>query len=142
MKYLLSCLLFLSMTQCRDKNVAPETLQPLVGKWRLEAYEVTNNGKKEWVIAYDNQTSANYLIFRSDGAILQGNGLGICCGPNALNINGKTFEIKPQSPIPDNPGCALIDCIGCPTWKLELSDDEFILNLCSLSSKSKYVRVP
>lgn len=142
MKYILYLLLYLSMANCRDKYVAPETLQPLVEKWRLEAYEVTNNEKKGWVIASVSLTPASYLIFRSDGVILHGNGLGICCGPNALDVNGKTFEIKPQSLIPGNPGCALIDCIGCPTWKLELSDDEFILNLCSVGSKSKYVRVP
>jgi hypothetical protein len=46
MKYLLSFLLFLSMANCRDKNVAPEILQPLVAKWRLVAYERVENGKK------------------------------------------------------------------------------------------------
>ncbi len=140
MKYLLFFLLFLSMANCREKNAAPETLQPLVAKWRLVAYERTENGKKVWKEADPQYPS--YLSFRFDGVVLDSKGLPYCCAPGALNINGKLFEIKPQANIPDNPTCALIDCIGCPIWDITLTGDEFILNLCGIGSVSKYVRIP
>lgn len=139
MKYLVCFLLFLSMVQCRDKNAGPETLQPLVAKWRLAAYERVENGKKVWKEA--DQQSPSFISFRFDGVVLDGKGLPYCCPPTALNINGKEFKIIPKTAIPENPICAFVDCIGCPTWEIELTDDEFILSLCSIGSRSKYVRV-
>lgn len=138
MKYLLFFLLFLSMAQCRDKNVAPETLQPLVAKWRLVAYERVENGKKVWKDV--GSQSPSFVTFRFDGVILDSRGLPYCCPPTALNINGKEFKIIPKTAIPENPICAAVDCIGCATWEIEWSEDEFILNLCGWS-KSKYVRM-
>lgn len=140
MKYLLSFFLFLSMVQCRDKNAGPETLQPLVAKWRLATYERVENGKKVWK-EVDSQ-SPSFISFRFDGVVLDSKGLPYCCPPSALNINGKEFKIIPKATIPENPTCAYIDCIGCPTWEIELRDNDFILSLCSIGSRSKYVRVP
>lgn len=139
MKYLLYFLLFLSMAHCRDKNVAPEILQPLVGKWRLVAYERVENGRKVWK-EVDPQ-SPSFVSFRFDGVVLDSKELPYCCPPSALNINGKEFKIVPKAAIPENPVCAYVDCIGCAAWEIEWSGDEFILDLCGWS-KSKYVRVP
>ena len=139
MKYLLYFLLFLFMANCRDKNVAPEILQPLVGKWRLVAYERVENGSKVWKEV--DPHSPSFVFFRFDGVVLDSKELPYCCPPSALNINGKKFEIVPKAVIPENPVCAYVDCIGCATWEIELTGDEFILQLCGWS-KSKYVRVP
>ena len=132
-----------SFTKTRSeaiKNASPETLQPLVAKWRLVAYERTENGKKVWKEADPQYPS--YLSFRFDGVVLDSKDLPYCCAPGALNINGKLFEIKPQANIPDNPMCALVDCIGCPIWNITLTGDEFILNLCGIGSVTKYTRIP
>jgi len=140
MKYSLYFLLFLFMANCRDKNVAPETLKPLVAKWRLAAYERVENGKKVWK-EVDPQ-SASFVSFRFDGVVLDSKDLPFCCPPNSLNINEKNFKIIPKIALPENPTCALIDCIGCPTWEIKLLGDEFIKEDCGISLKRKYVRVP
>lgn len=139
MKYLLYLLLFLSMAQCRDKNVTPEILQPLVAKWRLVAYERVENGKKVWK-EVDSQ-SPSFVSFRFDGVVLDSKNLPLCCPPTTLNINGKGFEIIPKLAIPENPVCALVDCIGCATWEITLTGDTFILGDCAITLKREYVRV-
>ncbi|RDB05115.1 hypothetical protein DVG78_14630 [Runella aurantiaca] len=128
------------MAQCRDKNVAPETLQPLVGKWRLVAYERIENGNKVWKEA--DPQSPSFLFFRFDGVVLDSKELPLCCPPNALNINGKEFTIIPKSALPENPTCAYVDCIGCALWEIKLTEDTFILDDCGISLKREYVRVP
>ena len=140
MKYLLYLLLFLFMANCRDKNVAPETLQPLVGKWRLVAYERMENGTKVWKEA--DPQSTLFVSFRFDGVVLDSKELTYCCPPSALNINGKEVKIIHKTALPENPTCAFIDCMGCPTWEIKLTGDTFILDSCFNSLKSKYVRVP
>ena len=140
MKYILYFLLFLSTTNCRDKNVTPETLQPLVGKWRLVAYERLENGKRVWKEA--DPQSPSFVSFRFDGIVLDSKGLPYCCSPNDLNINGKEFVIIPRATVPENPTCAYVDCIGCATWEIKLTGDTFILDDCGISLKREYVRVP
>ncbi|MBB3837414.1 hypothetical protein FHS57_001408 [Runella defluvii] len=140
MKPVIFLLLIVVLGSCKPKTVVPETIAPLVGKWRLEAYESTVNGKKEWTLTSINASTANYILIREDGVLLTGNGQELCCAPAALIVNGKRFEIVPKSAIPNNPMCALVDCIGCATWDIEWSEDTFILNLCVSSSRSRYVR--
>jgi len=140
MKYLLYFLLFLLMANCRDKNMARETLQPLVAKWRLAAYERVENGTKVWKEA--DLQSPSFIFFRFDGIVLDSRGLSLCCPPTALNINGKEFKIVPKATVPENPACAYIDCIGCANWEIKLTGDTFILDDCGISLKREYVRVP
>jgi hypothetical protein len=53
----------------RDKELTPEEITPLVGKWHQVAYEkVTETGRK-WVEVTD-QGIYTTLIFRSDGVPL------------------------------------------------------------------------
>lgn len=140
MKYILYFLVFLSMANCRDKNVAPEILQPLVGKWRLAAHERVENGTKVWKEVDPQSTS--FVSFRFDGVVLNSKDLPLCCPPTALNINGKEFVIIPRATVPENPTCAYVDCIGCSTWEIKLTEDTFILDDCGISLKREYVRVP
>ena len=120
--------------------MAPETLQPLVGKWRLVAYERMENGTKVWKEA--DPQSTLFVSFRFDGLVLDSRGLSLCCPPIALNINGKEFKIVPKATVPENPACAYIDCIGCANWEIKLTGDTFILDDCGISLKREYVRVP
>ena len=140
MKSFIFLLLIVALGSCKPKAVVPETIAPLVGKWRLDAYETTVNGKKEWTLTSINASTANYIQIREDGVLLTGNGQELCCAPSSLTINGKRFEIIPKSAIPDNPMCALVDCIGCATWDIEWTEDTFVLSLCINSSRSRYVR--
>ncbi|WP_428655477.1 hypothetical protein [Runella sp.] len=138
MKIVQYFLLFLVTVSCREKTpTPPETLAPLVGKWRLDAYERTENGKKVWK-AVDPQ-STSFLSFRFDGVVLDSKGLPSCCAPGSLTINGKEFKIIPQAALPENPSCAYIDCISCATMDIELTGDTFIQHSC-FGSRSRYVR--
>ncbi len=141
--YIKYVLMVLLMVGCAKGDVSPEVVKPLVGTWRVAAYEQTVNDKKEWVeLPVEN---AYKLQFREDGVVLDVAGLPICCGPSALRINGTLLQIRPATALPENPTCQLVNCAVCEVWDIELSKDgqEFVFE-CQFSSgsyKTRYVRV-
>jgi hypothetical protein len=142
MKYLTYCLLLLLLWGCADREVSPKVVKPLVGTWRLAAYEQTQNGKKEWVKLPAGQGYT--LQIREDGAVLNEFGRPICCGPSALRINGRFFRIQPKGTLPENPACAHVRCATCEVWHIDLQKDaQAFFYTCPNrnSGKSRYVRL-
>ncbi|HEV7348139.1 hypothetical protein [Telluribacter sp.] len=142
MKYLNYCLLLLFLWGCRDREVSPEVVKPLVGTWHLAAYEETQNGKTVWVELPAGQGYT--LQIREDGVLLNEAGLPICCGPSALRINGNFFRIQPKGTLPENPACALALCATCEVWHIDVRNEgqEFFFTCPnSNSGKSRFVRL-
>ncbi len=79
------------------------------------------------------------LIFRTDGVVLNADGTPRCCAPATMIINGTLLDVKPQTALPNNPQCELLNCITCPTWEISISDDQLIIATCN-SPRMKYVR--
>lgn len=121
---------------CRSKEVPPQDLESLVGKWRITAYEQKPNGA--WIAVSPNEEYS--IEVRFDGVLLSSNGKAYCCAPKKLMINGKSFGIVPQKAIPDNPACHLIDCASCESWPVSLSGDTLEIRYC-LDHKSRFVKV-
>ncbi|GAB3167819.1 hypothetical protein [Telluribacter humicola] len=143
MKYINYIIFVLLIWGCTTKeDVSPEVVKPLVGTWRVAAYEKTVNDEMEWVELPIENTYK--LQFREDGVVLDEAGLPICCGPSALRINGTLFQIKPATSLPDNPTCQLVNCAICEVWDITLNQggQEFIFECPSLGSshKTRYVR--
>ncbi len=110
----------------------------IAGNWRLAEIERASvDNKNVWENASASQVDT--ISFRSDGVILQANGLPRCCAPKSLIINGQLMDIKPQSPIPDNPICALVNCVYCPVWEITFTGNELIVSSC-LNQRRKYIR--
>jgi hypothetical protein len=139
LRYLNFGLFLLLLLGCQEKHITPEVLKPLAGTWQLVAYEQEENGKMVWVNV--PTASESTLSFRFDGVVLDSKGLPACCGPTALEINGRRFRIEPKAPLPDNPACHLIDCIGCAVLKIEVEGNEFISSCPGGSlGKSRFLR--
>jgi hypothetical protein len=115
-------------------------IEPLVGKWRLEAYEKTVNGQKTWEKVPDDQLS--YLSFRFDGVILGSDGLPRCCAPKSFTLNGVLFIIEPKADVVHNPVCDLIDCFSCENWVINQNGGEIIVSTScdSFTQTAKYTR--
>lgn len=138
MKNILLLILFIACFSCKDKYLTPEIVQPLVGKWRVVAVEPV--GKNEW--QYVTQNREYEFEIRYDGVVLWPNGLPACCAPNKLNINGKTFKIEPQSRLPENPQCSLVNCVYCETWYMDLQDDVLTIRYCNGGvGRARYTKI-
>ncbi|CAG4993786.1 hypothetical protein DYBT9275_01234 [Dyadobacter sp. CECT 9275] len=109
----------------------------LEGRWKLVETEKGVVGNQGWVAVPGEQ--ADYLIFRSDGVLIDSTGLPACCSPIAFIINQKLFEIKPQAPLAANPACSSRNCVLCPTWDIQYSGNELVVSYCD-SPRRKYVR--
>lgn len=132
---LLFCLLLFS---CNEKYLSPEEIQPLVGKWRLEAVEPAGDVKKWETVAPKD----GYVFeIRYDGVILDANGLPACCTPKYLVFQEKKFSIEPKEPLASNGMCASVLCVACDTWYLELQDNKLIVNHCNLGGRNRFVRM-
>jgi hypothetical protein len=110
----------------------------MAGRWKLAEVErasINNNNFWEPVTA----AQADTLVFRADGVMLNPDGTPRCCAPKSLIINGSLMDIKPQTAIPANPACALVNCVYCPTWELTWTGDVLIISSC-MSARAKYVR--
>ncbi|MCF2488496.1 hypothetical protein [Dyadobacter sp. CY347] len=109
------------------------------GKWILTAVEknAIDGTKNVWEAIVPGK--ADTLIFRSDGVILDTDGKPRCCAPGTLIINGNVMPVKPQVALPPNPLCAVVNCISCPSWEIELSGSEMIVTPCN-NQRLKYVR--
>lgn len=134
--FLLSILLF----QCKkDKTEDPDPrIAKIVGKWRFDAREVEENGKKTWQL--QSGVTSNYIIIRSDGVMLDADGLRLCCSPIAYNLNGAHFQIIPKTDVPYNPTCVSVDCVGCDTLQLDQIGNELVITSCLDERRTKYVR--
>lgn len=138
MKSILLLFLLVFVSSCKEKYLITEDIQPLVGKWRLVAVESV--GKNEW--QYVTQNKEYEFEIRYDGVVLWPNGLPACCAPNKLDINGKTFKIVPKSRLPENPQCALVNCVYCETWYMDLQDDLLTIRYCNGGvGRARYTKI-
>ena len=109
----------------KEKDVLPRQARILIGKWEQTAYE---NRNAEWV---ETPTKGKpSLIVRSDGVLLYGDGLAVCCPPVKLVVNFVSFKVKPTSPIPYNESCNRVDCISCKVVEFQVNEDEMIRSEC------------
>jgi hypothetical protein len=138
MKNFLSLLIFVSLVGCNKKHLSPEEIRPLVGKWRLDAVEPAETVKR-WETVL--QKDAYYFEIRYDGVILDANGLPACCAPKYLKMNQKLFLIEPKESLPQNPKCALVLCLACDTWNLDLQGDTLIMSYCTSEGRNRFVRM-
>jgi len=121
-----------------DTLFADYAITSITGRWRLiEVEKGLAAGQTSWVPVAAGQ--GDTLSFRSDGVVLDGRGEPICCGPNALIINGGVRSVKPQQPLAPNPACAQINCVGCGTWELQFAGNELVITSCN-GQRMKYVR--
>ena len=110
------------------------------GKWYLSAIERTSidNAQRTWEPAA--AANVDTLMFRTDGVMLDSSGQPACCAPGKLIINGNLLEVKPQTALPPNPLCALVNCPSCSSWDIEYLDNEMIITPCNNNPRRKYVR--
>jgi len=110
----------------------------ITGSWKLaETEKITIDNQTVWEAVPSTQSFI--IIFRNDGVILNEDEKPLCCAPTSLIINDQLLEIKPQSPIPANKDCELVNCINCPTWEIELIGNQMIIKACN-KARMKYVR--
>lgn len=130
--------LFLAVTVgCKEKYLAPEDIQPLVGTWRLDAIEPAEDVKRWEIVPLKDAYS---FKIRYDGVILDANGLPACCAPNYLKTDNKVFQIEPKEALPQNPQCALVLCLACDTWNMDVQGDTLIVSYCT-SGRNRFVRM-
>jgi len=130
-------LIALACSDDKDAVQADSAIPNSDTKWLLTETEQNVNGKKVWTAV--NTLQPEYIIFRYDGVILNGDGKASCCSPKSLLINNKTFEIKPQSEISYNVDCAAVFCAPCPVWDVEMNGSEMIIAQCQ-NPRNKYIR--
>ena len=130
--------LVLGIFSCKEKQLTPEEIQPLVGRWKLNAIEPAGDVKK-----WEPVASKDGYVFeiRYDGVILDANGLPACCAPKYLMFQGNKFTIEPKDPLATNPMCALVLCFACDTWYLELENGQLITNLCNSGGRNRFTRL-
>jgi hypothetical protein len=138
MKAILALIVLVSLLGCSEKHLSPEEIQPLVGRWRLDAIEPSGEGKQWEIVPVQN---AYYFQVRYDGVILDDNGLPACCAPQYLKMNQKLFEIAPKEPLALNPQCALVLCLACDTWQIDLQGDTLIVSYCDVKGRNRFVRM-
>ena len=74
MKNILLVFLFIGFFSCKEKELTPEDIKPLVGKWQITATQPA--GSTEW--EYVTQSGEHQFEIRYDGVILDANGLHAC----------------------------------------------------------------
>ena len=137
-RILLTLIVPIILFACKKDDIDPVAgIEPVAGSWRQIAVERIVEGKTTWEDV--SKPESNNLHFRNDGVVTDMEGKANCCGPSSLNINGNIFKIKPTTKL-NYSNCALDLCLDCQEWKIEVTDNELILNLCG-SSKTKYVRL-
>ena len=137
-KLLLFFLVTVILWSCDEKRLAPDEIKPVVGKWVLNAVMQAGDAKPWEPIA---RKDATVFEIRYDGVILNANGLPACCVPKYLVYQGKKFTIEPKEKLASNPSCALVLCLACDTWYLELENDQLILNQCNSGGRNRYARL-
>lgn len=136
--YILVFLFLLQSCTSDSDSITPADLNSITGTWRLIQIEKGGFGQKYWESAVS--TSADYLIFRADGVVLDADSLAKCCGPTSFLINNQLFEIKPSQAVTVNPLCAVVNCASCPTWEIQWKQNELIISYCD-GSREKYARL-
>jgi hypothetical protein len=129
----------LSCKKERDGDLSPAlAFNSVSGIWHsIEVERSSLDNKSTWEPVAAAKSDS--LIFRTDGVVLNANGTPRCCAPATMIINGNLLDVKPQTALPNNPQCELLNCITCPTWEISLSDDQLIIGTCN-SPRMKYVR--
>ena len=113
-------------------------LKSIAGPWHsIEVERFSLDNKSTWEPIPANQTDT--LIFRADGVVLNTDGRPRCCAPGTLIINGQLLDVKPQTALPSNPECELLNCITCPSWEISWNDDQLIVGSCN-SARTRFVR--
>ncbi|AEI47597.1 hypothetical protein [Runella slithyformis] len=138
MRNILLVLFLTVLFSCREKKLSPEDIQPLVGTWRLEAVEPAEEVNRWEIVPLQN---AYYFKVRYDGVILDANGLPTCCAPKYLKTGKKVFLIEPKEAISQNPQCALVLCLACDTWNMDLQGDTLIVSYCEGNGRNRFVRM-
>ncbi|HAK76023.1 MAG TPA: hypothetical protein DCR35_14970 [Runella sp.] len=130
--------LLVGIFSCKEKQLTPEEIQPLVGKWKLDAIEPAGDVKK-----WEPVASKDGYVFeiRYDGVILDANGLPACCVPSYLVYQGNKFTIEPKEKLAPNPSCALVLCMACDTWYLELENGQLVTNACNSGGRNRFTRL-
>lgn len=131
--------LLVGIFSCKEKQLTPEEIQPLVGKWKLDAIEPAGDVKK-----WEPVASKDGYVFeiRYDGVILDANGLPACCVPSYLVYQGNKFTIEPKEKLAPNPSCALVLCMACDTWYLEIENGQLITNAsCNSGGRNRFTRL-
>ncbi|TDE14501.1 hypothetical protein [Dyadobacter psychrotolerans] len=137
-RILLTLIFSFILFACQKDDKDPVAgVEPIVGSWRLAAVEKIADGKSSWENVQN--PDGNDLNFRYDGVIVDSQGRGICCGPGSLVINGNNFTIKPKTEL-DYGHCAAVNCVYCPTWEIEVKDNELTVSTCG-QGKRKYVNL-
>lgn len=114
------------------------TFKTIAGPWHsIEVEKSSLNNQNTWEPVASAKSDS--LIFRNDGVVLNADGTPRCCAPTTLTINGQLLDVRPQSALPNNPQCELLNCITCPTWEISWNDDQLIIGSCN-SPRIKYVR--
>ncbi|MFN8345455.1 MAG: hypothetical protein U0X91_10650 [Spirosomataceae bacterium] len=138
MKNILLLLFLMGLFSCKEQHLSPEEIQPLVGRWRLDAIDPSGQGSQWESVPLKN---AYYFQVRYDGVILEDNGLPACCAPKYLKLNQKLFTIEPKEALTANPQCALVLCLACDTWNIELTGDTLIVSYCDVKGRNRFVRM-
>nr|WP_295923037.1 hypothetical protein [uncultured Dyadobacter sp.] len=129
--------LLLALTCCKDDEPKPlSEIADIAGTWHLveiqyqtEDSTVTKN--------MDNEKQPIFSI-RHDGVMLY-DGYSGCCASWEYTINGKLFNVKPLSEVPQSPDCAFVNCWACPRLTITQQGDEMTIESCN-KFISKYVR--
>ena len=125
----------------REREITPRAVQLIEGTWEAIAWNPPSNGNEEWK-EIDHDKRSWRLIFRSDGIPVDADGLGMCCPPNSLLINGNLFFIKPKLPLPSNGSkCAGLWCRFCETIEIQVTDDNLLWTDC-IGVSIRYRRLP
>lgn len=138
-KLILLCFVLLVLSNCKKND--PESdpaFGGIAGSWRLTGFEKVVNNKKIWETVDAKQQTV--FSFRSDGVMLDMNGLPTCCASSNYIVNGTHYKVVAKAEVPLNLLCASVDCITCDTLKMEVTGDELKITSCLELSSAKYTR--
>lgn len=134
-------LLVLIILSCqREREITPKAVQLIEGQWEATFWNPPANGEKVWKEVGVNQRGLS-LVFRSDGYPVDADGLGMCCPPANLLINGKLFAIDPKLPVSTGHKCAGVWCRSCETIEIQATDTNLLWTNCDGVS-IRYRRLP
>ena len=137
-KGLLFFLVTVILWSCDEKRLAPDEIKPVVGKWMLNSVKQGGDAK-QWELI--TPKDATVFEIRYDGVVLDADGLPACCAPKYLVYQGKKFTVEPKKKLAPNPSCALVLCLACDTWYLELENGQLITDLCNTGVRSRYTKL-
>ncbi len=146
LNFILLILLALTAVYCKKEKQPESEPEPkpladfavIFGSWRLYETEFVQGDSliRRTASGEDAQT----IRFRYDGIMLNEFGEQECCHPDSYLLNGVSLKVVTVgSPPPIQSQCHLVDCMGCPEYKLIQSADSLVVEYCG-GYKKKYVR--